>query len=222
MKRSIALLVILVLAGCSTPSPPPSLDTHAATPADAIRASRLTASMRSADGSTVHIYLHASDERTSTQTDPSCLAERGDTIRTGTYTFYIAADDASDPLPQSVTPFGESRLSFNDQRPSYLQVLPRTSGGRSDLLVVTQYGSCSGNAVAILALSPDGKELLQYRFKPEGGEPLKTIGTKVVQQLPDGRLQTSIYNNAIGKTTTTTWEVRDEAALLVAVETEVH
>lgn len=222
MKRLlICLATLLVVASASHTNDPPEMVSSQPS-ASAVRATRLHTSLNSATGNTVQVYLYAPDERVTVQDVPSCMAEPGDTVRSGTYKFYTSFDGGPDLHLHAVSPFEDEQLSFNDQRPNYLEVLQRPTTGHPDLLMLMQYGSCNGNSLAILAPSPDGTRLVQYRFKTDDGTIRTTVGTKVVEHALPGSFRTSIYNNATGQTTTTTWEIRDDDAEVVAVKTEVQ
>lgn len=233
MRTLIAATALagLMIAGCSgnlrrseipaSPTSPANVSvTSPPTPpaqADSIRASRLTVTLTSTTGKRAQVDLYASDEKVRVEDAPSCLANRGDTLRTGTYRFYLQPEDSTTPEQQSVSPYMNELLAFNDQR-QYLQVVPGEAGKQPDLLAVMQYGSCNGNAVAFLALSPDGRRLIHYRFKFEDGQLRNTTGTKTIEALSPGVVRTSIYNNAIGKRATVTWEIREAEELMVAIK----
>lgn len=187
-------------------------------PAGSVQESALTATLRSIACKTVKVLLYAADERVETVAAPSCLANIGDVLRSGHYTLYTEVEGDAATRPQGVTPFGSTLLSFNDHRPNYIQVLP----GEPDLILLQQYGSCNGDLLAVLGPSPDGSELVQYRFSTGDGRSLPTQHTKGLTFPGPGRLQTTFYNNVTGKTTTTTWEIRPDDALLVEVETETR
>jgi hypothetical protein len=246
VKKSLAMLLLSALmVGCTSSSLPlteqpaygPSAKTHPVEPAvpivpdslttpstgapDQIRSSHLSVAMTSSKGAKAQVYLYAPNEQVIVQDTPSCLANGGDTTRTGAYAFYLWAG-VIEPERQSVAPYGDELLAFNDQRPNYLQVLLGQQGDQPDLLALTQYGSCNGDSLAILALSPDGKQLVHYRFKFEDGHVQNTTGARGLEHPHPGMLRTSIFNNAIGKTTTIDWQVRESEALLVAVKTEVR
>lgn len=222
VKRLAVLLGMLLVVACTPQVKNSTAGAETAPTPEAIRATRLSVSLKSATGKQVQVYLYADDEQISVQGVPSCMAERGDTVRTGTYRFYLAAEGETDLHLQSVSPFPDPLLFFNDQRPNYLRVFPRSTSGLPDLLMLMQYGSCNGDALAILSLSPDGTELVQYQFKTDDGKVWHAVGTKGVQYSLPSTVQTSIYNNATGKTTAITWDVRDDDAQLVAVKTEIR
>ncbi|MGE5672299.1 MAG: hypothetical protein ACM3XM_00220 [Mycobacterium leprae] len=246
MKRIVLALALVLLVGCGRPAaqpvvaPPvpatestPIAATAEAAPSPAapkmvgpndplwrvIRASRYTATLHSSTQTAAQFYLYAADERVDVVGDPSCMANTGDTVRMGHYAVYLATSDSLMQKRQDVSPYPEMLLQFNDQR-SYLQVVPGRSSGHPDLLVLWQYGSCSMERTAVLALSQDGKNLVHYRFKRADGLVWPTVASRGLEQPAPGQLRTTDYNNATGETTVTTWEVREGEALLEAVQTE--
>lgn len=180
---------------------------------------RLSATLRSSGGATARVYLEAPDEQVQLVDAPSCMANRGDTLRTGTYAFYLLPGGSSTPEKQSIDPYPGEQLTFNDQRPHYLQVLPG-GPGIPDLLLVWQYGACNADAFAVLGLSPDGKRLVQYQLKYETGELRNTAGSKGIEAPQPGGLRTTVYNNATGKTLVRTWELNEPEGVLVLINTE--
>jgi len=186
--------------------------------ANPIFQSTLQADLAMKNGKKVHVYLYAPDEEVWSEQAPSCVANEGDTLRTGSYAFYLQPGDNLNPVKQDVAPFGDEKMEFNDNR-SMLEVLHNHGDWPSDLLIVRQYGSCSGSINAILGLSQDGKRLIHYKFKLNGQLNDNLFSTPV-EQLNSGLMQTASYNNAEGVYRVITWQLDKKHDILVPVKAD--
>jgi hypothetical protein len=177
-----------------------------------VTASKLRYGLTGSDGTAYTVYFHAPKETVSKEKAPSCMAQEGDTVRTGDYALYLQKGEGQ-PQRQNLQLFDGELLSFNDSREGMVRVLPQAEGWSSDLLAVNQYLSCNGSLTSVIGLSPDGSKLQTYTFELNG-EKNSTRMTASLEQMKSGGLLSSSYVNGTGGHYTNIWQVDGQAGLL--------